>query len=722
MVASFLDYFYTPDMAASSTTSTMPSLAVDPSSSLKRKQLDSVTRMLALNNVSSKSSTVKAPVGAESSAVDIDSYNMLPRGSPAQNQWKILIYDKTCRSIISPLLSVSDLRRRGVTLHLLVDSEREPIPDVPAVYFVEPTRANLSIIAKDCALRLYKAAYLNFVTRLDRSLLEEFARLVVQSNAVEKVALVFDQYLDYVCLERNLFTLNKTNSYILYNDPSTTEHMMERAMLDIANGLLSVISTIGQLPVIRCASGGAPEMVARKLMKMISDRPMIFDRQKGRTGATGTSISAHRRPLMVIMDRNADLITPVQHTSTYQALIDDVLTHRGNRVEFETKVEDGGGRLKDVAKRFDLDADEDSFYSKHKFNPFPEAIESNGTELQNVTDKTEEIRLKAVGSGINERGGQSGAMTFDPEGSGSAGTNDLATAVDSLPALIERKRQLEVHTSILQAVMTQVASRDIPQFYELESALATGSYKNDQAKAKRDVMELATDATKGKVADRIRLVIVYCLATTAPGSDIDDVVCGLRDSLRSSPNGGEPSPRLERDDEEKLSQGLAAITYLKRLRSMNMISTMSDQLSAAESSYAGGGASGDMLSTLMKSATNQATGLLAKATERVSSMLGKVHKHHVTCVVENLINQKPGTEDDEYLYLDPRISSKGGEVNLSEVRQIVRAPVGEVIAFVIGPGSYSEHANLNQQIDNVIYGCSELASPEAFLKQLASLQ
>lgn len=709
---------------ASSGPPTLPSPASDPLSSLKRKQLNSVTRMLALNNVASNSpgSTANTSTGAEASSVDIGSYNMLPRGPPAQNQWKILIYDKTCRSIISPLLSVSDLRRRGVTLHLLLDSEREPIPDVPAVYFVEPTRSNLSIIAQDCALGLYKAAYLNFVTRLDRSLLEEFARLVVQSNSVEKVALVFDQYLDYVCLERNLFTLNKTNSYVLYNDPTTTEHMMERAMLDVANGLLSVISTIGQLPVIRCAKGGAPEMVARKLMKMISDRPMIFDRHKGRAGAASASAAAHRRPLMVIMDRNTDLITPVQHTSTYQALIDDVLTHKGNRVEFESKTEDAAGRVKTMGKRFDLDADEDPFYSRHKFNPFPEAIESNGVELQNVTKKTEEIRSKAIGGGVSERESQSGAVVFDADASASAGTNDLATAVDSLPALIERKRQLEVHTSILQAVMTQVASRDIPQFYELESALATGSYKNDQSKAKRDVMELVTDATKGKVADKIRLIIVFCLATTAPGSDIDEVVCGMRDSLGNSAAGGGPSPRLAREDEEKLSQGLAAITYLKRLRSMNMITTMSDQLSAVESSYAGAGASGDMLSTLMKSATNQATGLLAKATERVSSMLGKIHKHHVTCVVENLINQKPGTEDDEYLYLDPRISSRGGEVNLSEVRQIARAPVGEVVAFVIGPGSYSEHANLNQQIDNVIYGCCELVSPEAFLKQLASLQ
>ena len=686
-----------------------------------------MSRMLALNASTSTGVSANNSAAVDPSSADLDSYNMLPHGAPAgsaHNQWKVLIYDRTCRSIISPLLSVSDLRRKGVTLHLLIDSDREPIPDVPAVYFVEPTRANISIIAQDCALGLYKSAYLNFVTRLDRSLLEEFARLVVQSNSVNRVALVYDQYLDYVCLERNLFTLNKHNSYVLYNDSTTTESQMEKAMLDVANGLLSVISTIGQLPVIRCARGGAPEMVARMLMSMISDRPMLFDRNKGRTGAAGASGAAHRRPLMVIMDRNADLITPVQHTSTYQALIDDVLRHRANRVEFEAKTEDQNGRVRMIPKRFDLDADEDPFYSRHKFNPFPEAIESNGAELQNVTAKTEEIRSKAIGG--NERNIHGGGSTiFGANESFPSGTSDLATAVDSLPALIERKRQLEVHTSILQAVMTEVASRDIPQFYELESALAMGACKNDLAKAKRDVIELVGDSAKGNVADKIRLVVVYCLATTAPGSDVDEVLGNLSESLKRMGSSGTPSQRLEGGEEQKLSQGLSAIEYLKRLRSMNVISTMSDQLSAMdESSYAGVGspASGDMLSTLMKSATNQATGLLAKATERVSSMLGKIHKHHVTCVVENLVNQKPGTEDDEYLYLDPRISSKGGEVNLAEIRQICRAPVGEIVAFVVGPGSYSEHANLNQTLPNVIYGATEICSAEGFLQQLGSLR
>ena len=41
----------------------------------------------------------------------------------------------------------SKLRKRGVTLHLLLESDREEIPDVPAVYFVEPSAENIKRVS-----------------------------------------------------------------------------------------------------------------------------------------------------------------------------------------------------------------------------------------------------------------------------------------------------------------------------------------------------------------------------------------------------------------------------------------------------------------------------------------------------------------------------------------------------------------------------------------------
>jgi hypothetical protein len=153
---------------------------------------------------------------------------------------------------------------------LLLHSDREAIPDVPAVYFVSPTKEHLARIAQDCGKRLYGRAHLNFVTKLDRPLMEEFAKLVVQTGSLDVVASVHDQYLDYVCLEKHLFSLHKKNSYVLYNGPSATEEVIESAMSEIAYGSFSVVATLGQVPVIRCPKVGGRNNYSKELPSVLS--------------------------------------------------------------------------------------------------------------------------------------------------------------------------------------------------------------------------------------------------------------------------------------------------------------------------------------------------------------------------------------------------------------------------------------------------------------------
>jgi sec1 family domain-containing protein 1 len=438
-------------------------------------------------------------------------------------------------------------------------------------------------------------------------------------------------------------------------------------------------------------------MVARKLNRMIAEHPTLL-RNK----------SSLHRPLLVILDRTADLITPIQHTSTYQALIDDMLTHNANRVEFDMLPDANSKRP--VHKKFDLDPDEDPFYSRHKFHPFPEAIESNGVDLQDVTAKTDAIRSKAAGGGKE-------SMTNIPDPMANS-TTDLATAVDSLPALLDRKKQLEIHTSILQAVMNQVAARDVPQFYELETSLATGSYKNDLGRAKTDVLKLAANPTKGNVLDKLRLMVVYILATNAKSADVEEVTTAVQQALEAAKT-DDGKPILDKEAKQLLATGMEAIGYLKQLRAMHML-PMSSAMVEMDTSSSGAPKS-DMLSSFMAKATTQATGLLAKATDRVTSMLGKIHKHYASRVVENLCEMRPSTEDDDYLYLDPKVK---GDVNVAKLRQMNRAPVREVTAFVIGGGCYAEYQNLQMVANDrrtISYGSTELVSSGEFLAQLGQL-
>ncbi|CAN0546955.1 unnamed protein product [Ectocarpus sp. 8 AP-2014] len=85
-------------------------------SSLKDKQRQAVLRLLNFNSNDN----------GERGIAEIDSERCTRVGQIGEwsDQWKVLVYDKPCRNIISTLLHVTQLRKQGVTLHMLV---RRPV-------------------------------------------------------------------------------------------------------------------------------------------------------------------------------------------------------------------------------------------------------------------------------------------------------------------------------------------------------------------------------------------------------------------------------------------------------------------------------------------------------------------------------------------------------------------------------------------------------------------
>ena len=113
-----------------------------------------------------------------------------PKKMDVHQVWKVLIYDKVCREIIAPLLNIGSLRTNGVTLNLLLDAARDPVPDVTAVYFVAPTQENINRILQDFQGGLYEKVHVNFCSSIDQQLLRYFAEGVAKAGAVQKVTSV----------------------------------------------------------------------------------------------------------------------------------------------------------------------------------------------------------------------------------------------------------------------------------------------------------------------------------------------------------------------------------------------------------------------------------------------------------------------------------------------------------------------------------------------------
>lgn len=174
------------------------------------------------------------------------------------------MFDNLGRDVISSVLRVNDLRAWGVTIHLYafnsvlsnswlrkyrnLSSARHPIPDVPALYLVEPTAVNLSLINQDLSKNLYSEAYINFLSSIPRPLMEDFAAQIAEAGTAESISQVYDQYLNFIVAEPDLFSLGLgKETYWALNSANAKDEEIDTLVDRIVSGLFSVVVTMGTM-------------------------------------------------------------------------------------------------------------------------------------------------------------------------------------------------------------------------------------------------------------------------------------------------------------------------------------------------------------------------------------------------------------------------------------------------------------------------------------------
>lgn len=201
--------------------------------------------------------------------------------------------------------------------------------------------------------------------------------------------------------------------------------------------MTSICVSPGNVPIIRSPKGNAAEMVAKKLDKKL--RENLFDARNNLFQTDTQSGNFNfQRPLLIILDRNIDMATPLHHTWTYQALAHDLLDLALNRVVIEEKTAKGGARAK--SKTCELDT-KDKFWTSYKGAPFPTVAEAIQEELEQYKSSEEEVKKLKTSMGIDNESDVAIAMVSD-------NTAKITSAVNSLPELLEKKRLIDMHTNV----------------------------------------------------------------------------------------------------------------------------------------------------------------------------------------------------------------------------------------------------------------------------------
>ncbi len=596
--------------------------------------------------------------------------------------WKVLVLDTKSRAILSSVLRVNDLLKCGITVHALITSNRASLPDVPVIYFIEPTIENILVVIDDLNQDKYDSFYINFTSLINRELLEEFAKKVSISGKSQKIKQVFDQYLNYIVTEPNLFSLNLPQIFTQFNSSNTSEDKIHGLVDVIANGLLSTIISMDIVPVIRAQQNGPAEFVAQQLDLKLRE---YLSNTRGSTTATS---SIQQRPVLILLDRNFDLTSMFSHSWIYQCMVSDVFQLQRNTIKL---VKYDGEQS--TIKNYDVDP-KDFFWNKYSQLPFPDVVENADAELNAYKNDAKEVTNKTGISSLDD---------IDPNANATA---NIQQAVEKLPELTARKATLDMHMDILSSLINELQAKNLDKYFEIEQNAMDPKVLNEFLEL------LVVESERDNSEDKLRTFVILTLLVDLTPEYISKVKSIFQLKY----------PQVD----------LSSFDYIVKFKENSKLANLSS-LNGTSNNFTN--QASQMNSTaLLSGLSSKLYGLTeGKISEGLTSIATKIKNFipekkllPITTIVEAIMDPTNASQQsvqltDEYLFLDPK--SRGGHSKPPK-----RQSYQESLVFIVGGGNYLEYQNLEQWASDpnkvakkVIYGSTDIISATDFLQECSIL-
>ncbi|KAJ2071228.1 syntaxin binding protein 1 [Coemansia sp. S155-1] len=264
------------------------------------------------------------------------------------NQWRVVVVDQPSLKIISTVLKMPAILEQNVLAVQLITKNRQPYPDVDAIYVLVPCAESIAHVIDDFTptsdppLRAkYARAHLYFTGALSDPL---FSKLSA-SAAAPYIKGIAELYIEYNPIESRVFltTPSERPFFTLYS-PSAAE-MRSKDIEASADRVLSVVASLGIRPYVRYyrppGSATTPaETMANRLQSKLDDY-CAHERRKAENYKEKQAADL-QTSTVIVLDRSVDIYAPLIHEFAYQAMVHDLIDlESGDRYVYNTTAANG---------------------------------------------------------------------------------------------------------------------------------------------------------------------------------------------------------------------------------------------------------------------------------------------------------------------------------------------------------------------------------------------
>jgi len=409
---------------------------------------------------------------------------------------KVLLLDAETAGIVSLVCSQSAALAKEVYLFERIDAaRREQMLHLKCLAFLRPTPENIAALSAELRDPKYSEYHLYFSNVIRKAALEELA----QADEHEVVKTVQEYFGDYFAINPELFTLYTAGPAMCTSEPN-----WQRTLERTVDGLASVLLSMRKRPVIRYARGSdLAQRIASELMRRMQAESELFDIRR-----------TDPAPLLLLLDRRDDPVTPLLFQWTYQAMVHELLGLVKNRVDLSTvratlqqpaaaAATEGTSaqaqqKQKDDLKEAVLSADQDTFFRDAMFMDFGDL----GAAIKDLVDQFQE----------KSKGNES-IQSLD----------DIRKFLERYPDFRRMGASASKHVTIMSEISRQVDNRLMLELVgKFEQELACHS---DHAGAFRQLSEMLQNPRLDKY-DQLRLALLYALRYENEGrlSDVLDML------------------------------------------------------------------------------------------------------------------------------------------------------------------------------------------------------